>query len=312
MPPIISIILPVFNQEKYLHETIKSILGQTFCDFELIIADDGSTDDSANIIREFALNDNRIKAYFEPNAGKSKATAFLVNKAVSKWCAFLDADDVMLPNRLEVQLAFHIANPLIHASSSHCYYINEEGNKFGTQRYAGLSNINQLNEAVAGNQSITCSYTGLMVAKDVFIAVGGLRRQFEPCEDFDFFNRLIEKGFILLIIPEVLMHYRIHSAAITVKKPLLIMDTINYVEYCINLRREGEEEISFVEYNTIAASQSKFIKFNKRRFQYSMIYFRNAGSAMLSKKYISFIWQIATSFVLSPNYVMKKISNHLK
>ncbi|MEO7766395.1 MAG: glycosyltransferase family A protein, partial [Ferruginibacter sp.] len=134
---MVSVILPVYNQEKYLQETIESILNQSFQDFELIILDDGSTDNSPQIIRQFAAKDNRIQAYFETNSGKSLATNYLVNKAKGEWCAFLDADDVMLKQRLERQVAFHNANPGVDASSSHCNYINEKGNMFGTQRYPG-------------------------------------------------------------------------------------------------------------------------------------------------------------------------------
>ncbi|MBC7888339.1 MAG: glycosyltransferase [Ferruginibacter sp.] len=312
MLPLASVILPVYNQEKYLEETIESILHQSFQDFELIILDDGSTDHSAQIIRQYAKKDSRIRAYFQDNEGKSLATNTLVNKAGGEWCFFLDADDVMLPERLERQVAFHRANPLVNASSSHCYYINEKGNSFGTQRYPGLSTIAEYKLEIASGEFITCAYTGLMVSRKVFIETGGLRKKFEPCEDFEFFNRLAEQGFILLIIPEVLMKYRIHAGSITVRNPFRVLDTIIYVCHCIRLRRTGKPEISFEQFMTLREGDSWWTKLNRLRFNYSMVLFRNAGIAILSKRYLSFVLQITGSLVLSPGYVLKKLRGHLK
>jgi glycosyltransferase involved in cell wall biosynthesis len=312
MVPLVSVILPVYNQEKYLKETIESILTQSFRDFELIILDDGSTDNSAQIISEFEVKDSRIQAYFETNAGKGMATNNLVAKAKGEWCAFLDADDVMLPDRLERQLDFHKSNEGVDASSCNCYNINEEGNMFGTQRYPGLTTIAEFKLATARGQFITCSYTGLMVSKKVFIEVGGLKKNFEPCEDFEFFNRLADRGFILLIIPEVLMKYRFHTDAITVRKPILVLNTITYVKQCIQLRRLGKPEISFEEFMTIEEGYSWWKKFNRKRFNYSMIFFRSAGFSILSKKYVACVWQVIVSFILSPVYVFKKLMNQIK
>lgn len=310
--PLVSVILPVYNQEKYLEETITSILNQSFPDFELIVLDDGSTDGSSQIIRQFVAKDKRIRAYFAPNTGKSMATNCLVNKARGEWLAFIDADDVMLPERLQRQVAFHKTHSDVDASSTHCYYINGKGNRFGTQRYPGLSTIAAYKQTIKSKEFIVCSFTGLMVSRNVFIETGGLRKKFEPCEDFDFFNRLNEKGFVLLIIPEVLMKYRIHDSAVTVKKPILVFDTISFVKHCIQLRRSGQPEISFDEFRIIQGKYSLWKKINRIRFSYSMIFFRNAGFAKISNNNFSFVWQLTAASVLSPSYVLKKVLNRLK
>lgn len=307
--PYISVVLPVYNQGKYIAETIESVLAQTYTDFEFLILDDGSTDNSAAIIREYAAKDSRIKAYYEPNSGKSAATNNLVGKAFGTWCAFLDADDVMLAERLATQIEFHQANPSINASSSHCYYINQKGDKFGVQRYSHLKDLNGCKQVLINNEIITCSFTGMMVYKTAFIEAGGLITHFEPCEDFEFFNRFIEKGFNLVIIQEVLMKYRIHSSAVTVKKPLLIFAKIGHVEECIRLRRSGKPEISFKEFTERREKDSPFTKINRKRISYSMIFFRNAGFAMMSKQYFSFAKQILAAALLSPDYVVKKMIN---
>jgi glycosyltransferase involved in cell wall biosynthesis len=312
MSPLVSVILPVYNQEKYIVETIEGILNQSFQNFELVILDDGSTDQSARIIRLFAAKDTRIRAFFKSNSGKSNATNYLVSKAKGEWCAFLDADDVMLPERLERQVAFHQANPSIDASSSNCCYINENGNLFGKQRYPGLETIPHYKKSIRNGQFITCSFTGLMVSKSAFLETGGLITKFEPCEDYEFLNRFADKGFVVLVIPEVLMKYRIHPNAITVREPILVRDTISFVKHSITLRRGGKPEISFEEFLIVQNGYSWWKRIDRKRFNYSIIFFRSAGFAILSKKYFSFAWNITSSLVLSPNYVLKKLKNHLR
>jgi len=312
MIPSVSVILPVYNQEKYLKETIESILSQRYKDFELLIVDDGSTDNSPAIIREFQQKDQRVHAYFENNSGKSLSTNFLVSKAKGELCAFLDADDVMLEDRLLKQVKYHRANPGIAASSCHCYYINEKGKMFGVQRYSVGNHVAQYNSTFKNEEFIICSYTGLMVKKKVYLEIGGLQKKFEPCEDFEFLNRLTDGGYRLSVIPNVLMKYRIHQSAITVKQPLLVLDTIDFVKHCIRLRRSGESEISFEDFRKVQKRYSCWKKMNKKRFNYSMIYFRNAGFSRLSNNYLSCTFQLAVSLFLSPDYVAKKIINYFK
>lgn len=315
--PGISVILPVYNQEKFISETIGSVLSQTYSDFEFLVVDDGSTDNSAAIIRSYAEKDKRIKAFFEPNAGKSNATNYLVNKASGDWCAFLDADDVMMPERLERQMAFNLSDPEIAASSVHCYYINEKGQMFGKQRYANLQSLAECKMAMRNEwgkkKFITCSFTGLMVLRTAYLDSGGLRTQFEPCEDFEFVNRLVHNhGYILVILQETLMKYRIHSGAITERKPFLIFDTITYIKLCLNRREKKLPEITFTEFVAIRQNDPWFARINRKRYNYSRILIRNAGFSMLSKKYISFMGQIATASLLSPEYVFQRLKNLLK
>ncbi len=313
MSPLISVILPVYNQEKYIAETIGSILDQSFGDFELLILDDGSTDNSAAVIKEYAAKDPRIKAYYEPNSGKSESTNKLVSRSQGKWCAFLDADDVMMPDRLERQISFLNANPGVHAVSSNCYYINESGRIFGTQKYPLLSTKEEYDVIFNKGHFITCAFTALTVLKEAFNVVGGLTKRFEPCEDFEFFNKFIfSGGKVLLIMPEVLMKYRIHSNSVTVRKPMHVTNFISYTTHSMWLRRIGEPETSFEEYMKIQNTGSRLKRWNQMRFNYSMVYFRNAGIAALTKKYPKFLMYFAVSFILSPNYALIKLANYFK
>lgn len=304
--PIVSVILPVYNQEKFIAQTIESVLCQTFADFELLIWNDGSTDSSASIIEAYAARDKRIIAFSDKNVGRSKATNALVSKSQGEWCAFLDADDLMLPNRLERQIAFHKSYPDLVASSCNCYYINNTGNILGEQRHPFLRTPEEGQDAFKSESFVQCAITGLFISKNVFINSGGLNSKYWPCDDFEFFNRLIEQKYFLLNAQETLMKYRIHSSSITVQKPLHTYDVIGYVMDCIKLRRSGQSEITFEEFMATRSKDSWWVKMHRRRFNYSQIFFRNAGVSMMSKKYSLFCWQIFKASLLSPKYVLLK------
>lgn len=94
---MISIIIPVYNTEKFLNRCIDSILSQTYSDFELILVDDGSSDTSGDICDEYARADKRIKAFHKPNGGVSSARNFGIDKSTGEWVTFIDSDDYVSP-----------------------------------------------------------------------------------------------------------------------------------------------------------------------------------------------------------------------
>lgn len=101
MKPNISIIVPVYNVEKYLNRCVDSILAQTYTDFELLLIDDGSTDDSGTICDEYAAKDSRIRVFHKPNGGASSARNMGLDYAKGEWIAFADADDYVMPEWLQ-------------------------------------------------------------------------------------------------------------------------------------------------------------------------------------------------------------------
>ena len=100
----ISVIIPAYNAEKYIKETIESVLSQTYRNFELIIIDDGSTDSTANIIKDFASKDERIQYIYQKNASQAVARNRGIKVSKGRFIAFLDADDLWMPDKLEKQI----------------------------------------------------------------------------------------------------------------------------------------------------------------------------------------------------------------
>lgn len=104
--PLISIIVPVYNVEKYLPECIESILSQSYSNFELILVDDGSKDKSGIICDEYAKRDNRIKVYHKQNGGVSSARNLGLDNADGEWITFVDSDDIVEPNYLSSMVLY--------------------------------------------------------------------------------------------------------------------------------------------------------------------------------------------------------------
>ncbi|MBR2883465.1 MAG: glycosyltransferase family 2 protein [Clostridia bacterium] len=100
--PKVSVIVPVYNVEKYLHACLDSILAQTFTDFELILVDDGSPDSSGKICDEYADKDSRIRVFHQENQGQAAARNFGVNQSATEWIHFVDSDDIIHPQTLEI------------------------------------------------------------------------------------------------------------------------------------------------------------------------------------------------------------------
>ncbi len=102
--PAVSVIIPVYNTEPYLADCLSSVLGQSFSDFEVIAVDDGSTDDSSSILRDFASKDSRIRIVSQENRGLSEARNAGIDIAQGEWLTFVDSDDKLAPDFLQVLL----------------------------------------------------------------------------------------------------------------------------------------------------------------------------------------------------------------
>ncbi|WP_293297035.1 glycosyltransferase [Pedobacter sp. UBA4863] len=108
--PLVSVIIPLYNAEKYISETIESVLNQTYQNIEIIIIDDGSTDNSLALAKSY--ENSKIKVFSQDNKGVSSARNFGISIAKGDYIQFLDADDLIAPSKIELQIEYFISNPL--------------------------------------------------------------------------------------------------------------------------------------------------------------------------------------------------------
>lgn len=210
--PEISVLMSVYNDEKYIEEAIDSILNQSLQDFEFIIIDDASTDQTSQILRLASQNDKRIKVYRnDSNIGLTKSLNKGLGLINSKYVARMDSDDVSMPYRLEKQLEVFKANPNSVLVTSNVDIINEDGIVWHQpRRYASNSQIAWL--------LVFYNYIGghsqVMFQRDSVLAVGGYNETYKYSQDYDLWVRLSELGDINLI-DDVLLQYRQRVGSIT-------------------------------------------------------------------------------------------------
>ena len=121
----ISVIIPTYNCGLYLGEAIESVLSQTFQDHEIIVIDDGSTDDTKNIVRKYVLKyPEKIRYFYQKNMGPSAARNVGIREAEGEFIAFLDADDIFLPEKLDLQMAEILKSPSIGLVTCGNYVVN--------------------------------------------------------------------------------------------------------------------------------------------------------------------------------------------
>lgn len=210
MRPEVSIIMPVYNGEMYLGEAIESILNQTYTNFEYLIINDGSTDNSLDIIDKYARKDKRIVAISRENKGLVASLNEGIALAKGKYIARMDADDISLPNRIEQELRYLEENSDVDILGSNIEIIGDvdKERKEGYIKWFN-SSLNETNIEEKFLEGCALSHPSVMIKKQLF---AHLKYRDNYCaEDYDLWMRALKQGFKIRKIEEVLLQYRIHA-----------------------------------------------------------------------------------------------------
>ncbi len=202
--PTVSVIMPAYNCEKYINEAIDSILNQTYADFELLIADDGSTDNTKTIIDHYS--DPRIKKYHnKKNLGYLKTSNILITHCKGRFISFQDADDSSVFNRLELLLKEFAKNSNLCCAGTYVNRINEDSTYKET-----ISFKNDYKSIKADlPYFFNCVGSALMVKKEVIDNVGLYENYFDRCGSEDlYWYGIVAKKFETINIPMPLYNYR--------------------------------------------------------------------------------------------------------
>ncbi len=205
--PAISVIMGVYNGEKFLEEAICSVLSQTYEDFEFIICDDCSTDSSAQILQKFAESDSRIKLLKnDKNLGLAATLNRCIDAAQGEFLARMDCDDRCLPDRFKVQIDFLRKHPDVCAVGSDLEFIDDNGDVYGQKNIVTEERFN-LADTV---RFCRVFHPSVMMRKGAVQAVGGYSSNdlTTRAEDYDLWCKLCENGGIIANIPQVLFQYR--------------------------------------------------------------------------------------------------------
>ena len=211
--PRVSVLMPVYNAERYVRATIESLLGQTFADFELVAIDDGSTDGSAAVVRELAARDARIRFSSRENRGVVRTRNELVEQARGAYLAVNDADDLSMPDRLAKQVAYLDAHPDCVLLGSRVMIMDPYSSPVAeTAHHLGHEEIEA--ELLAGS-GWALVQSAVMMRADAVRRIGGYRgAEHNLSEDHDIFVRLAEVGRVANLA-EPLVWYRRHPTSLT-------------------------------------------------------------------------------------------------
>ncbi len=183
MQPVVSVVIPTHNRWPMVGEAVDSVLAQSYRDFELIVVDDGSTDETADQLSRYPF---AIRLVSRPRKGVAAARNFGVSLATGRYIAFLDSDDFWLPKKLAVQTAFMQANPAVEICQTEEIWV----------RHGVRINPKTKHQKASGDifrrslELCLVSPSAVMMTRDLFIAAGGFDEAFPVCEDYDLWLRI--------------------------------------------------------------------------------------------------------------------------
>jgi hypothetical protein len=211
--PMVSVVMSVFNGERFLREAVESILQQSLREFEFIIIDDGSTDHSAPILDSYQTDDTRVKVYRKEHSGLIESLNQGCWLTQSNYIARMDADDIASKDRLKRQVAFMDAHPEIGVLGGAVEWIDATGNSLGTYRYPAEDR--QIKATLL--EGCALWHPTVVLRREAFVLAGGYRSVVVDAEDYDLWLRIADH-FQLANLEAVVLKYRIHPSQVSMRK----------------------------------------------------------------------------------------------
>ena len=236
MPPLVSVIMPAYNAEKYIGDSIQSVIEQTYSNWELLVVDDGSTDKTADRVRQFAAHDSRVKYFFQQNGRQAKARNTAIAQSSGTLLAFLDSDDLWLPEKLERQLQTLDATN-VDVVYSNGVIIYEPGAKPGATDFpvvAGTVDGHRMFDMLLLMNFIPVQS---VVARSEIVRNAGQFDEslsFNGCEDYELWLKLAMHGAVFHGMTDHLIKYRRHPTATTHKNSAMLKPMLRVVSHHIN------------------------------------------------------------------------------
>ncbi len=210
--PAVSIIMPAYNVAPYIGDAVRSALGQTFTDFELIVVDDGSKDGTADIVKELAQEDRRIRLVQQPNRGLAGARNTALRAAHGELFALLDSDDLWEPGFLEAQIAILEARPDIDIVTGNGWYLGGSKNGELARPCPDPRPDPELDSIIGDEWSV---FIMSVFRRRVYTGIGPFDEAMRSNEDYDFWLRAAIGGFTFKRNDRPLGHYRVRTDSLS-------------------------------------------------------------------------------------------------
>lgn len=229
LSPLISVVIPAYNAEKHIEETLQSVFNQTYKNIEILVIDDGSSDNTLQILKKY---ENRLNIFSQKNTGVAKARNFAAEKSNGEWLAFIDSDDRWLPDKISIQFSNLGNNNWSHTNS---VYIGH--NQDGKTKRSDLNHQfgGHVFDKLIIDNFITTST--VLIKKDIFITHGGFDESLKALEDWKLWLE------ISLIEPlnyndKVLAEYRVTPGSTSRKGREVLPLHIELINYFFNNKNE--------------------------------------------------------------------------
>jgi len=209
--PTVTVLMSCYNASRYLSQAMESVLGQTYRDYEFVVVNDGSTDDTSDLLCRYAAKDDRIVLIEKENSGLADSLNVGIDAARGTWIARLDADDIALPQRIEKQVAFMAGHPDCHLLGSALSMIDGNGMTVKRHRYPQdhdrlLSDLRRFRPFFG--------HSAAMFTTEAVRRLGGYNRYYKRSQDKDLWLRIAECGQ-MACLAEPLVNIRRHSDQIS-------------------------------------------------------------------------------------------------
>ena len=205
--PRVSVVIPTYqNDLHYMKEAVVSILNQSFQDFEILFVDDGNTIECLKYMQELAESDQRVIVLQGPRRGIAAAINYGIAKARAPLIARMDADDIAVTDRFDIQVSYMLEHPEVDILGSNLDFIDAEGRRIPDKRWPLYENIEEIRKNAYTSSPMF--HPTVMYRKASIMQIGGYDPAFRMAEDYELWLRALKKGLILHNLKNVLLHYR--------------------------------------------------------------------------------------------------------
>lgn len=252
LPPQVSVLMTAFNRQQFIAEAIESVLTSSYNNFELIIVDDGSKDNTVAIAKQFADKDARINIYInEKNLGDYPNRNKAVSLAKGKYIMFCDSDDCFYPDTIEYCVNAMKQFPTVGIGF---YYANDNGSPFLMNRSEAIL------KHFFSKPILTIGPGGTISDREFLIAIGGYPERYGPANDM-YFNLKATSKTDILLLPKLFLNYRIHEN----------QEQKNIYSYIYNNYRYLDDALKDLDLGLTGKQLNYLQKKNKRRFSVNLV-----------------------------------------
>lgn len=291
--PKISVNIPCFNSSVFINQTLESVLGQTYRDFEVIVMDDGSTDDTKSKVHAF--RDGRIKYFYKANEGLAGTRNRGIAASTGEYIAFLDHDDLWTPQKLEAQMAILERDRDVGLVFSDAHVLKDGKKERATYFDRCKPKRGSIFEDLLLESSNFIPLSSVMMRRNVFDEIGCFKTEFKIGEEYELFLRAADR-YRFDYVDEPLAVIRMHEGNFSARKEIFVKEAFDILEFWKTERPEllarAKERFSKKE-AALLSEIANFYALNSRKpealenFNRSLVRYNSRG--VLMKKYILFL-----------------------